>query len=872
MKRVSRGIAWATLLTSMLLATGTAGARPLSLPGVSASAYAPIGAALDTAVPVTGGGYAIEIGGNCLFNQARCSVRQFPYGTRPVQLVVLNRATLATVTNQSLGPGANSANVAAAVATKYGGGGYLMILADLPGQATSTAYSRAIAIVTGSPAAGRVNWAGGWAAAGVANATPSPGEVWGTLNPGFVADGAHVLGDLRGYFQRAQVLPTVAEYSFVSGRYLSYDTQAPGSCPGRAHVFNRLCSGPLVDVMRIGSARYTLTLPDPAHCAGGYAILVLAAANLVPLSQGAYATNCPSGPEDTAGWQGVNTALAHAASIQASLVFIQSIGNPANPGCQCSAFGYSSGPSIESLGADAETWVRSLQAGGYLNLHPNSGYAMVGSPSIAADALPGSHPESYAPEAVSTLTGHGARLQGMLRGDYESNYLPVTGSDAPKALGVTPATTEFMPPTAWPTGGTSGQMKVLQWISNGAQGGPDPFSPLQYSSSSSCYRPMTADVRFEFCDINRDYNDVEHAMTPSTVPAACGCTQHDWNLVTRDLSLEISDRNNVLHDFSALNRVYGNGITCQNAAVDLTSITAKIVTAVKVTPAALVAGGIWTDLVSDGVNVVSSFFYDFPDNANAAKTANYTNNLSALGYLAADIVNVVAHYKGAPQSLAQRVSATAQTLGPILSKTYCTTQFGLGRAEAAIFSDYGRLVAQGSSPSLQVSQQTFNAIEPQLEISAKRFIYERLLPVVYHPYALLLDGNENKPGVTVSTYRCGTNAFFEHGHPWAGTPPGASIRISPFTPANPLGGKQAVAIVLSSQPNFSRAFTSINPRKPPAAIMQTITGSLANGDLGVSRFDLLLHHFRRRAITCGTFKAFHGYQNKVFGPSDVAWP
>ena len=187
--------------------------------------------------------------------------------------------------------------------------------------------------------------------------------------------------------------------------------------------------------MRIGSARYTLTLPDPAHCAGGYAIVVLAAANLAPLSQGAYATNCTSGPEDSAGWQGVNTALAHAASIQASLVFIQSIGNPANPGCVCSAFGYSSGRSIESLGANAETWVRSLQAGGYLNNQPHSGYAMVGSPSIAADALPGSHPESYAPEAVSTLTGHGARLQGMLRGDYQSNYLPVTGSDTPKSLG-----------------------------------------------------------------------------------------------------------------------------------------------------------------------------------------------------------------------------------------------------------------------------------------------------------------------------------------------------------------------------------------------------------------------------------------------------
>ena len=152
MKRVSRGIVWVTLLAFVLLAAGTAGARPLSLPGVSASAYAPIGAALDTAVPVAGGGYAIQIGGNCLVNQAGCgAARQFPYGSHPVQLVVLKRSTLATVASQGLGPGANGANTAAAVATQYGSGGYLMILADLPGQATSTAYSRAIAIITGSP-------------------------------------------------------------------------------------------------------------------------------------------------------------------------------------------------------------------------------------------------------------------------------------------------------------------------------------------------------------------------------------------------------------------------------------------------------------------------------------------------------------------------------------------------------------------------------------------------------------------------------------------------------------------------------------------------------------------------------------------------
>ncbi|MGZ4304541.1 MAG: hypothetical protein ACXVSL_06695 [Solirubrobacteraceae bacterium] len=849
-------------LLILLLVAGSAGARPLSLPGVSASSDAPIGAALDTAAPVAGGGYAIVIGGNCLFNQAQCrSARQFPYGSHPVQLVVLNRSTLATVTSQQLGPGARSANLAAALATKYAGGNYLMVLADLPGTSTSPAYSTAIAIVTGSPRAGRVNWSGGWAAAGVPNATPTPGQVWGTLNPGFVAEGGHPLGDLRGYFQRAQLLPTVTEYSFVSGRYLSYDTSTAASGAG-------------VDVMQIGSAQYTLTLPDTAHCAGGYAIVVLNAVNLATLSQGAYATNCQSGGEDSAGWRAVNAQLANAASIKSSLVFMQSIGNPANPGCLCSAFGYSSGPALETLGASAETFNRSLAAGGYLNENGNSSYAMVGSPAIAGDALPGSHPESYAPEAVSTLTGHPAQLQGMLRGDYQSNYIPVTGSDTPKTLGLTPATTEFMHPTQWPTGqtpGKPGELKVLQWISNGAQGGPHPFVALHYSAGSSCYQPIVKDVRFEFCDVNRDYTDVEHAMT-TTVPAACGCSQPDWTAVTTDLSLEISARNNILHDFSTLNSVYGNGVTCSNATVDLKSITARIVGLVKVSGNSLIAGGLWDLLASDALNVITSILYDFPDNDKAAKAANILNNVSALGYLAADLVNAVDHYRGVPPSLAGRVSATANTLGPILKQTYCTTQFGLGRAEAAIMSDYGRLIAQGNSPSLQVSQSTLNAIEPDLELSADRFIYEHLLPVIYHPYALLVDGKENPAGTTLAKYRCGNNGSDTHGHPWATMAPGASIRISAYDPPNPLGNSQAVAIVLSSPTNFRRAFTSINPRKPPATLMQTLTGSLANGDLGISPFDLLLHHFRRYAIACGTYKVFKGFQNTTYGPSDVSWP
>jgi hypothetical protein len=217
MRGMCRCIAWATLFAAqflLLIGTGPAEAHRLTLPGVSTSAYAPIGAALDTAAPGAGGQYAIQIGGNCVPNQSGCAgPRRFPYGSQPVELVVLNRATLATGTSQSLGPGPRSASIAAATATKYGTNGqYLMVLSSLPGTATSPAYSLAISIITGSPKAGSVNWAGGWAAVGVPNTTPMPGEVWGTVNPGFVVEGRYPAGDVHGYFQRAQLTTTVAQY------------------------------------------------------------------------------------------------------------------------------------------------------------------------------------------------------------------------------------------------------------------------------------------------------------------------------------------------------------------------------------------------------------------------------------------------------------------------------------------------------------------------------------------------------------------------------------------------------------------------------------------------------------------------------------
>jgi hypothetical protein len=815
---------------------------------LSAAQYPPIGAAVDTDAPHAGGGYEIEIGGNCLANEQGCQTRHYPYGSSPAQILVLNRQTLAKVTDIGLSAGPNGAAKATATAIQYAGGGYLVILGDLPGTSVNTQYKSAISTITGSPLVVALNLGGGFGGIGVPTSPFVSGRVTGVLNDGYgTGETGRVLGDLRGYFQQN---PVTGNWSFLTGRYTAYNTHAPGS------------SGDL-DVMTIGGATYTLTLPSTSSCVGGYAIVILNGTTLQPVSQTAVATNCSSAAQDESGLSQVVSELSQAAGVQfgTRLLFMQSIGNPENPSCAC--YSDLSAPStfVAGLGGSGEVWNQAWEAGGP-SATGNSGFALVGTLALQEDAPPGQVDEAYAPEAATYLTGRPAQLQGLLRSDYNSSYVPVSGAAIKNPLGPSLATIVYGTSSSWLTGSTPHQQKVLAYISNGMKrsNGTLRFAALEYSPGSSCYDPVTPDVRFEFCDATRSYSSINSALEGhKTAPASCGCTASAWTAVRDDLMYEISLRNKVLAFMSLLNGVYNNGSTCANAMIDLKSITTQVRNAVTVSNNQQITGGRWDSLASDSFNVLSAISYSFPD---YGALSNVLNDISAFGYLAGDLLG----FSQSGNSLASLVNTTAGQLGPKLQQLYCNAENGIGRFTDIILSDYGKLSAAGTSPDFQIDLQTLNTLAPQLQIGAERFIYNHLLPAVYHPYALLesnLNPIRQSVGLTTPlTYTCVSGYDpVEYHLPWKGIPSGDWTELSPWDVSAPWDQHQAIAIVYSAKPAIGN-----HPDVPPKSLINTVEGPVSGGGLGELPIDLFLHNSRRYAIQCG-----NGGQT-LYGPTDYIWP
>jgi hypothetical protein len=815
---------------------------------LTASQYPAIGAAVDTAAPSAGGGYEIEIGGNCLANESGCQTRHYPYGSSPVQILVLNRSTLRKVTDTALSTGANGAATAAGIANQAAGGADIVILASLPGTSVSSQYKAVMSTITGASDAQILSLGGGFAGIGVPTNPVKTGHVTGVVNDGYgTGQTGRVLGELRGYFQQN---PLTGNWSFLTGRYAAYNTYAAGS-------------GGNVDVMTIGGATYTLTLPSPSSCVGGYALVILNGSTLQPVSQTAVATNCSSRSQIEAGLGQVVSELSQAAGTQfgTRLLFMQSIGNPENPSCAC--YSDLSAPStfVAGLGGSGEVWNQAWQAGSPFATG-NSGFSLVGTIALAGDAPAGQRDQAYAPEAATYLTSRPAQLQGLLRSDQNFNYVPVSGAAIKNPLGPSLATIVYGASAPWPTGSTADQQTALAYISNGMRrsNGTDRYVPLEYSSASSCYDPATPDVRFEFCDATRTYTSINAALeSHPTVPASCGCTQADWTAVRDDLTYEISLRNKVLAYMKLLNGVYHGGTGCANAMIDLKSITQQVQAAVTVSNSHQIAGGRWDSLASDSFNVLSAISYSFPD---YGALSNVLNDISAFGYLAGDLLG----FSQSGNSLASLVNTTAGQLGPKLQQLYCNAENGLGRFTDIILSDYGKLSTAGTSPDFQIDLQTLNTIEPQLQIGAERFIYNHLLASVYHPYALLesnLNPLRQSTGLTTPlTYTC-VSGFdpVEYHLPWNGIPSGDWTELSPFDIYAPWDQHQAIAIVYSAKPAIGN-----HPDVPPKSLIKTVEGPVSSGGLGELPIDLFLHNSRRYAIQCG-----NGGQT-LYGPTDYVWP
>lgn len=357
----------------------------------------------------------------------------------------------------------------------------------------------------------------------------------------------------------------------------------------------------------------------------------------------------------------------------------------------------------------------------------------------------------------------------------------------------------------WPTGGTLNQQRALAYISAGMphRNGTLRFTPLQYNPGSSCYDPVIPDVRFEFCDLTRSYQDIGRALGDNKAAppnCQCGTTGKAWTAVRSDILYEISLLSKVRSYMSLLSTLYNNGTTCANALVDLKTITQNIRNDVTVSNDALITGGRWDALVSDTFNVLSAISYSFPD---YSALSNFLNDVSAFGYLTGDLLG----FSQSGNTLASEVNATAAQLAPQLQQVFCNAENGLGRYTDVILSKYGKLKTAGTSSNFQLNLPTFNTIESKVTIGAKQFVYDHLMPAVYHPYALLpsqLDpAVRSGQATTPATYYCPRGyAPIQYRTPWPNIPSADWTPLSGYDPQTPssLGGRQAMGLVLSASP------------------------------------------------------------------------
>ena len=207
-----------------------------------------------------------------------------------------------------------------------------------------------------------------------------------------------------------------------------------------------------------------------------------------------------------------------------------------------------------------------------------------------------------------------------------------------------------------------------------------------------------------------------------------------------------------------------------------------------------------------------------------------------------------------PNALISRVSVTASQLGPTLQKVFCTAQFGLGQAEASIFSDEGKLKTAASSAAFQIDQTTLNTITPTLNLGAERCIYSHLLGAIYQPYTLLqsdLDTYDYHHQVrTPLTFAC--NVLDSAFYPWKKAPRSTWIQLNPRDPTYPGTLDGPIGMALSTPFHYDFIHAADYVHTPPASVMATLTEPIAKGGgLGMSLFDLFFHHFKRSAVLCG---------------------
>jgi hypothetical protein len=599
-------------------------------------------------------------------------------------VAVLNRSTREVVESGTVPRNVTGVNQLVGIAKKYTGNlGYLMIVSDVAGVPDGAALNALSGLMQSLGHDLNVD-----ERARVISPDPEPFSIIGVpggasnsawTNIAFPGDAQR--GDVTGYLQ---LNPVTHLYDYVSPDYTTFDTNAAGS-------------GGLTNVIQVGSATYSATLPEGAT--GGLHVVALNPYTLQPVPNPS-----PSIPSNGA-WP-TNTGAGTAADIQ----------NQSRLGTVLNLLGLGTNPGpiviVQSIGTvkplDFGVGIRLQDFGGNealynaLALQPG-GFALVGRGVFNRDTV------RTVPPAAQSLTtlGQSGQLDGVLSRTRSYTYSPLI-SDSPDAAGgpnVGLISVAYQQPEAFPA-----------------------FTPPEQAAETYIGKQLNLcrpDVTV--CNVRRAYYEDYNAawlqkaldIARMTYPPDATYTAAEFNAVKKQLGDEVSDLNNVQHYLAQLREPFQRSEL--RAYVDLQAIGKAVQDAVN--PPAVDSTSNGLALFGAFVNIAKVFF----------DVVGYKNVKFFFDGVGAGIglVSALSRRNGSATLESAIQSKTTELATTILDR-FDTTQRELTQVGLLMASDWGKLeAAAGEINTDWKPPANLSVAVDGLRLATQRFYFTTLIPIAY---------------------------------------------------------------------------------------------------------------------------------------------
>lgn len=765
---------------------------------------APIGASVKTFAPQTGGGYAIEVADNCIGGNASCGKIVSPYtSSQPVQLLLLNRDTLSVYRTLHFSGSAGDAAIALGILNAVAGTGgqvdYIGILGAPPGSNVDPGWKLAISELTGTTPEISAN--GGWSAIGVPNQNfNSTGNVTGQFNDDSVPSMGPTEGELGGFFSFD---PVEQIFTFNPSQTVAYQTSAAGSTSAQ-------------NVINVGASNYA-SAPLSAGCVGGIQLVTLRSETLtapssLPQNQ-TFDSNCTNVGLAEIGMLNLDSALQAVASESTSggdgplLVFMQTIGAGFQPS-PGATYLFASGAialQIEALGGTGDTFMAAAN-------QTAKGYALAGGNALQSEAPQLSRSLAFGAEASDLAPGTTATLSGPLRLNRFSHFLPTSGSPTTSRIGRL-SEIAYQAPTPWPYSSTTSQKNALKYISR--------HYDIQYSPSSSCYKPTVPDVRFEYCDLNAPWaNLLQNLPSHPWSASDCGCTEADWKALRKEIPKEVDSVQRVYKYVALVQKIYGTG-SGSTAILGVKSIATSVNNVVN-PPAGSGASGWWSDLIA---NIANGLAVLAPEDS-ALETVG--DAVSAVGYLADDALTT----PNGAGTLGQIVSTEASDLPQQVASRYRAASLNFSHFGDMVVTDYGKLSAVAASDEIQLDGDSLDESAGDMMVGAYRFAYRQMLSSAYSALSLP-PNNFSTDATTPNTYGCFQNPSDPKTvqYPFSNAAAGAWTSMQRNGPSLPLFGNVTPWMLVLGKKGDLNIVDGIPT--PPQSVVGNLTPAITFNSNGV---------------------------------------